>query len=273
VVPGHNLYRCRNCLRSVCGTPINCVHSTATHWFHKLSEDIFVYALSFIYDSFLPMTRRTIKAVIFDHDGTLVNSEPVHWHCWTEVLRPFGLKLSQEEYKHNLSGIPSAVSASWLVDKFNLDVNPGALLTAKQKHLRTFLTNHAYPLMPGVLRVLDYLADKRILMAVASGADRTEVQRTLEFHDFAEHFAAVATQNDVTHNKPAPDVYLHAAQQMGVQPYECVAIEDSDNGEKSARAANIFCLRLHPEAPAIRDTAVTRFPDFDGIHNWFTQAL
>jgi len=219
------------------------------------------------------MTKRIIKAVIFDHDGTLVNSEPVHWHCWTEVLRPFGLKLSQEEYKSNLSGMPSAVSAAWLADKFNLDVNPGALLTAKQKLLRTFLTSHAYPLMPGVLQLLDYLAHKRVLMAVASGADRTEVQRTLEFHGFTQHFATVATQNDVTHNKPAPDVYLHALQQMGMRPHECVAIEDSDNGEKSACAANIFCLRLHPEPPAAPDTAVTRFVDFDGIHTWFGQAL
>lgn len=219
------------------------------------------------------MTKRIIKAVIFDHDGTLVNSEPVHWHCWTEVLRPFGLKLSQEEYKRSLSGVPSAASATWLADKFNLDVNPGALLTAKQKLLRTFLTNNSYPLMPGVAQLVDYLAQKRVLMAVASGADRTEVRRTLEFHGFDRHFTTVATQNDVTHNKPAPDVYLHAAQQLGVQPDECVAIEDSDSGEKSARAANIFCLRLHSEALAVENPQVVRFADFDRIHAWFAQAL
>jgi HAD superfamily hydrolase (TIGR01509 family) len=219
------------------------------------------------------MTRPTIKAVIFDHDGTLVNSEPVHWHCWTEVMRPFGMKLSQEEYKRNLSGMPSNVSAAWLADKFNLDVNPGALLTSKQKLLRAFLTNHAYPLMPGVAQLLDYLAQKRILMAVASGADRNEVHRTLEFHGFAHHFTAVATQNDVVHNKPAPDVYLHAARQLNLLPNECVAIEDSDNGERAARAANIFCLRLHSENLPAPDRAVARFSDFAGMQSWFAQAL
>jgi HAD superfamily hydrolase (TIGR01509 family) len=216
------------------------------------------------------MAKQTIKAVIFDHDGTLVNSEPVHWHCWTEVLRPMGLTLSQEEYKRNLSGIPSAASAIWLVDKFNLDVNPGALLTAKQKLLRAFLTNHAYPLMPGVARLVDYLAHKGILMAVASGADRLEVHRTLEYHQLAPRFAAIATQNDVACNKPAPDVYLYAAREMGVLPADCIAIEDSDNGEQSARAAKIFCLRLQPDQP---DPEAARFTDFEGIHTWFDQTL
>lgn len=231
------------------------------------------YLFCLTYDPFLSMTRPTIKAVIFDHDGTLVNSEPVHWHCWTQVLRPFGLKLSQEEYRRNLSGMPSSVSATWIADKFNLDVNPGALLTTKQKLLREFLTNHAYPLMPGVAQLLDDLSRKPILMAVASGADRTEVHRTLEFHGFARHFAAVATQNDVSNNKPAPDVYLHATRQLGLQPHECVAIEDSDNGEKSARAANIFCLRLHPETTAEPQARVACFTDFAAIRAWFAQAL
>lgn len=216
------------------------------------------------------MAKQSIKAVIFDHDGTLVDSEPVHWRCWTEVLRPFGRTLSQEEYKGNLSGMPSAVSATWLASKFNLDVNPDALLAAKQKLLRVFLTNQAFPLMPGVGHLVDYLARRRVLLAVASGADQVEVRHSLEHHRLSHHFAAVTTRNDVTHNKPAPDVYLHAARAIGVAPEDCIAIEDSDNGEQSARAANIFCLRLRPDEP---DPAAARFANFNDIHAWFDRAL
>lgn len=216
------------------------------------------------------MAKQSIKAVIFDHDGTLVDSEPVHWRCWTEVLRPLGPTLSQEDYKRNLSGMPSAVSAAWLADKFNLDVNPDALLAAKQKLLRAFLTNQAFPLMPGVARLLDDLARRRIPMAVASGADRVEVHRSLAYHGLTSHFTAVATQNDVTHNKPAPDVYLHAARALGTAPEHCIAIEDSDNGEQSALAARIFCLRLRPGEA---DPAAAGFADFDAIHAWIDRSL
>lgn len=220
------------------------------------------------------MTISRFKAVIFDHDGTLVNSEPVHWRCWTHALRPYGRELSLEEYSLHLSGLPSAVSATWIAGKFNLDVNPDALLASKQKLLREFLTREGHPLMPGVLRLLTYPKERGIPMAIASGADRNEVDHSLRFHALEDHFSAVATKNDVPRNKPAPDVYLQAARLLGVAPEDCIAIEDSDNGEKSARAANIFCLRLYPGNSAVpHPEGGLRFADFEAIHDWFSRQL
>jgi HAD superfamily hydrolase (TIGR01509 family) len=212
-----------------------------------------------------------IRAIIFDHDGTLVNSEPVHWKCWNNVLNTYGHQLSQLDYKKFLSGIPSLTSANWLVGKFTLDASPESLLATKQKHLNKFLSGGAYPLMPQVIPLLEDLKSRGIAVGVASGADRTEVEHSLKFHGIDHYFRAVATKNEVKNNKPAPDVYLHAAMQLGVPPSECIAIEDSDNGEQSARAANMFCVRLESEQQKEILYDPHYFFSFTEIHSWLAK--
>lgn len=185
-----------------------------------------------------------IEAVIFDHDGTLVDSEPVHLACWQRVLAPFGKNLSASQYSQNLSGIPSISSATWLVKQFNLDTSADALLAAKQAQLDRYLKEQACPLMSNAEALLTLLSQRAMPMAVASGAGKAEVERSLQYHQLAHYFRATVTKDDVQHNKPAPDVYLLAAATLGVAPERCLAIEDSDSGQKSALAAGMACLRL-----------------------------
>jgi HAD superfamily hydrolase (TIGR01509 family) len=211
-----------------------------------------------------------IHAVIFDHDGTLVDSEPVHLACWRKVLTPYNATLSKEDYNQNLSGVPSIDSAAWLAGKFNLDIAADALLHEKQKHLRDFLTNDCFPVMPGVKSLLKYLAERNIPLAVATGASREEVEASLRHHELASYFITVASKDDVRHNKPAPDVYQLAAARLGVAEQHCLAIEDSDNGERAARAAGICCLRYHPIAAAPDDY---RFACYATMRDWLEPRL
>jgi len=214
-----------------------------------------------------------IHAVIFDHDGTLVNSEPVHMKCWQEVLRNYNAELSQEDYNRHLSGMPSIYSATWLAAKFNLDIEPGALLSSKQKLLQEFLTIQGFPLMPGVDTLLQYLQQKRIPLAVATGAGRDEVTHSLTFHKMTSYFQAVVCKDDVAQNKPAPDVYQLAATRLQVPTENCIAIEDSDNGEKSARAAGMRCLRFQYAENKPAQAVVGGFLNYDGIHHWLIERL
>lgn len=187
---------------------------------------------------------RQFRAVIFDHDGTLVDSEPVHLACWQQALEPFSQKLSAQQYANNLSGLPSSQSAKWLVDTFELDTSADTLLVAKQRHLHEYLAQRACPLMPDVKALLDLLSRSGTLLAVASGASRKEVERSLSYHDIDHYFQACVTQDEVVNNKPAPDIYLLAAETLGVAGAECVAIEDSDSGQRAALAAGMPCVRL-----------------------------
>ena len=190
------------------------------------------------------MQQRPILAIIFDHDGTLVDSEPVHHAMWRNTLANYGVELSRRTYQTDLSGRPTIDSARRLVQKHQLSIEPEVLCQQKLDAIAAHLSHTPFPLIDGVLPMLTWLGQKPIPLAVASGASAHEVNHSLNAHGITGFFKAVATRNDVRHNKPAPDVYLHAAAQLGVAPEHCLAIEDSDSGQSAAVAANMRCLRL-----------------------------
>lgn len=185
-----------------------------------------------------------VRAVIFDHDGTLVNSEPVHLRCWQETLASFGKVLSAAQYTQSLSGIASIESARWLVSKFALMTSAESLLANKQARLHSYLRERACPLIEDAAELLAQLRARGLPMGIASGASRAEVERSLQYHRLHSFFNVTTTKDDVLNNKPAPDVYLLAAKQLNVLPQDCLAIEDSDSGQRAATAAGMTCLRI-----------------------------
>ena len=188
----------------------------------------------------------TIKAIIFDHDGTLVDSEGVHCDCWNEVLQPYQQTLSYDDYCTNYNGLPTQETAQRIQQEFALPTSANKLYTLKITALNHHLSLKPFPLLPGVLETLNHLKQKAVPLAIASGANRKEVSHSIEAHNLKQYFRTVSTKDDVKHSKPAPDVYLHAATQLGIEPQHCLAIEDSDTGEQSAIAAGMPCLRLTP---------------------------
>lgn len=199
--------------------------------------------------------RHSIEAIIFDHDGTLVDSEPMHLHAWQTVLEALGHTLTKTEYQQNMSGKPTIASAGWLQARFDLDTSTADLFQRKREVLRNMLDRRAFPLMPDTLNILHRLSHIGLPMAVASGAIGDEVQHSLEYHALLPFFNSVATGSDVERNKPFPDVYLLAAELLGIPPTRCCAIEDSDSGQQSALAAGMLCLRLdtYTEMPSDPD--------------------
>lgn len=206
-----------------------------------------------------------VQAVIFDHDGTLVDSEPVHLRCWQATLTPFGQTLTAQEYTEHLSGIASIESARWLVDKFSLETTAETLLREKQERLHRYLKEQACPLIVDAQPLLEQLHQQGIPMAVASGAGRAEVERSLHFHQLQAYFKATATKDDVPNNKPAPDVYLLAAKQLNVAPDQCLAIEDSDSGQRSAISAGMRCLRINTPSKLPMDHRCRIIPDLSSL--------
>lgn len=198
-----------------------------------------------------------VKAIIFDHDGTLVDSEPMHLSFWQQALAPFAQTLTGQQYAENLAGIPSIESAKWLIQTFDLDTSAEDLLAQKTAYLKHYLHHSAYPLLPGVSTLLELLHRHQWPMAVASGAGVFEVTRSVHFHNLESYFQSIATKDHVENNKPAPDVYLLAAASLGVDPEFCLAIEDTDTGQSAALAAGMTCLRLN---------TLTRLPHSSRCH-------
>lgn len=195
-----------------------------------------------------------LRAVLFDHDGTLVDSEPVHFLVWKEVLAPYGFALTEEQYRERYAGVPTLANARDLVQRFGVIEDPSTLAGAKNAATRDYLCRSAFPLLPGVREAIATFTDLGLRLAVVTGASAFGVDATLRAHGLAAHFAVVVSGDDVRHGKPAPDCYLLALERLGLPAGDCLALEDTEHGLAAARGAGIRCLAL--------PTAMSRHHDF-----------
>lgn len=185
-----------------------------------------------------------IKAILFDHDGTLVNSERIHFELWDEVLARYGADLSEVQYRDYYAGVPTAANAVDMVSRFAINVDPAVLAEAKNLATRDFLLKNAFPLMPGVRQALSHFHNSGWRLAVVTGAGGDEVQATLRQHSLRAFFETVVAGDDVKNNKPAPDCYFLAVKRLALLPSECIAIEDTEHGVNAAIAAGVACLAV-----------------------------
>lgn len=186
----------------------------------------------------------TLKAVIFDHDGTLVDSEKLHYRIWRDVLSGLGVDFPEADYAKDYSGFPTRHNARTLVNAYQLDIDPEALFRLKEKRINSLLARESFSLMPGVKDAVNACRQMALSLAIASGARRNEVANTLKVHGFTGMFDAIACSEDVAHPKPAPDVYLLALDGLGLAAEQCVAVEDSYSGLQSAKAAGLRCIAV-----------------------------
>jgi HAD superfamily hydrolase (TIGR01509 family) len=182
------------------------------------------------------------KAVIFDMDGVLVDSEPIHTRAVLEVLEEIGYGRS-----HGLkmgSYIGRSDTDVWR--DFIIGNNPRQsleeLLAMKRARTIAILLREK-PLFPDVRKLIGSLA-RTCALAVASGSEREVVEVVLESNDLRRFFPVVVTGSDIQHGKPAPDIFLQTAQLLGVEPGDCWVIEDSKPGIAAALAAGMRVLAL-----------------------------
>jgi len=183
-------------------------------------------------------------ALIFDCDGTLVDSMPAHFAAWQATLGPLGIQLTEERF-YGLAGTPTDRIAAILVREHQVEADPREVSTQKETHYLNSL-HLLRPIEPVVEIVRQSLGRKRL--AVASGGFRRVVARQLEHVGLGDAFEVLVTAEDTPRHKPEPDVFLEAARRLGVPPAECCVYEDADLGVEAARRAGMACvdIRLSP---------------------------
>jgi HAD superfamily hydrolase (TIGR01509 family) len=184
--------------------------------------------------------------VVFDCDGVLVDSEDLSWTVWTEVLARHGYAVTPEDEAASLGRRLSDLHAHFAARVDLPAVEPFAdEITAAT--LRRF--DEALQPFSDAVALLAALRDAGVRLAVASSSSRTRLAHALDVTGIGtDPFEAVVASDEVAHGKPAPDLYLRAAEQLGVPAASCWAIEDSPPGVASARAAGmrvIAVLRGH----------------------------
>lgn len=187
------------------------------------------------------------KAIIFDHDGTLVDSEGVHFSIWHKLLKELHIDFSKEAYQKDHCGVPSLKNAQLLVEHYETGLTAEQLCLRKQAHLSAWLEQQPFPLMPLAREALQACRDKGLKIGLATGASDLEAGATLSGHQLQAFFDVVVTKDQVRHSKPAPDTYLLAMEKLGVEAAQCVAIEDSFTGVAAAKAAHLTCVSVSYE--------------------------
>ena len=174
-------------------------------------------------------------ALIFDCDGTLADTMPGHFTAWTAALRAGGGDITEERF-YSLAGVPSAAIIEILNNEHGYALDIPETVEAKEKMYVNAL--HDIKEITAVADIARAFHGK-VPMAVASGGLRDVVHATLDTIGLRSLFDAVVTADDVTHGKPAPDIFLKAAEMLGVSPADCIVYEDGDPGIVAANAAGM----------------------------------
>lgn len=184
------------------------------------------------------------KAVLFDHDGTLVDSEGIYHLLWCQLLGIDRTQFTLDMYKSHCVGVPTLGNAQYLVEQFKLKERPETLVSQRHKLTQSYLSDNAFPLMDGVTEVLALLSELQISAAIVSGSERTAVMNTVSRYHLTDYFKVIATGDQVLNNKPAPDVYIHCLTELGLSASECIAIEDTEHGVRAACEAGIEVIAI-----------------------------
>ncbi len=185
-----------------------------------------------------------IEAILFDLDGVLVDSAPVHHAAWAALFAPFGIDFTPARYRAEASGRSRGdVIRAILGPRPDHD----ALMAKKAALVEAHLTAHGCPVVPGAPTLLEAVARRGLPMAVATASRMPEP--FLRAAGLAGRFEVVVDRTQIARGKPAPDVYLEAARRLGVAPDRCLAIEDSPPGLAAARAAGCRTVGLTSNHP------------------------
>jgi HAD superfamily hydrolase (TIGR01509 family) len=183
-----------------------------------------------------------IGAFIFDLDGVMVDTEPISRQAWHIILKDFDLDLDKETY-HGIIGRRSDESAQIIKSSLGLSVDASELVRRKKKALNRLLSRDI-PIMPGLGRLVERLSDAGIAWAVATSSPRRYAQDILTRIGLLQECSVLAGGDEVLRGKPEPDIYLLAAERLGVLPQGCLALEDSLPGCQAAIAAGMVTLAV-----------------------------
>ena len=184
-----------------------------------------------------------IKAVLFDMDGVLIDSELIRLELLQGIFKSMNIIMSDEEYIKFI-GTSSHFMWGTIKDKYSLDYTLEELIKKDRTKYFNYLSSSEMKISPitGIPELLKALYENNIKMAVASSSPIAVIELIIESFKFKNYFNELVTGDYVERSKPEPDIFLYAADKLGVLPEECIVIEDSCNGVKAAKKAGMKCI-------------------------------
>lgn len=180
------------------------------------------------------------KGLIFDMDGTLIDTMPSHLFAWKQTAERFKFPF-ESEWIHSLGGMPTQKVAMLLNERYHISIDPQKVAETKTRLFADLIEDGA--LINCTYEVLKQCYGQKKL-AIGTGSNQQNALRLLEHNNLLPLLDAIVTAADVEHHKPNPDTFLLAAHKLGLLPSECVVFEDTEIGRQAALAAGMNCIMV-----------------------------
>lgn len=184
-----------------------------------------------------------IKAVIFDMDGLILDTEKLLVRFWCQAANEAGFAM-KKEHALNIRSLGRKFVIPYLCEIFGSEFDYAKIRARRMELMNEHIKAHGLEKKPGIETLLNYLREKRIPAAIATATDYTRAESYLHQTGLLDYFSKIICASMVTNGKPEPDIYIYAAEQLGLKPSDCMALEDSPNGVRSASAAGCVTVMV-----------------------------
>ncbi len=182
-----------------------------------------------------------IEAIIFDMDGVLVDTEPVHFMSYQKVLRGHGVEITENQYNNHW--IRDGKGIREFIQERSLDLNANQIRAQKRKVYQEKLRS-GFQIFPGAREVLESLISENYSLALATSSYKEETNLILDLMASKKYFKAIVTCDDVKNVKPSPECFLLASQRLEKEPRNTLVIEDAEKGVIAAKNAGMYCIAI-----------------------------
>jgi HAD superfamily hydrolase (TIGR01509 family) len=188
-----------------------------------------------------------LKAVLFDMDGVIVDTEPLHYKAYQKMFAKVGIEVSSEMYE-GFTGQSTYGICKQLCTHFNLELEPQELVQIKRNYFtKLFFDDDDLKLLDGVEKLINNYFDHGLTLVVASSASMFTINNVMKRFKLDRFFSNKLSGADLKASKPHPEIFINAAKAANALANECFVIEDSTNGIKAAKRAGIYCVAYKSE--------------------------
>ena len=182
---------------------------------------------------------RPIRGILFDMDGLVLDSERLYTRFWREAAAALGYSMTVEQ-SLGMRSLGKSLGQPYLEGLFGSGVDYTIMRNKRIERMDAYVAQHGIPPKPGIFELLDYMEENGISAAITSSSPMESIQKHLSAVGLLHRFQKLCSGHNVPNGKPAPDIYLLGAKELGLDPSECLALEDSPTGILSAYRAG--CL-------------------------------